>query len=98
MVELGEAHEKELRDHNDEWEDKLKEYEEYTEQCQERLVAKQAESLEVEKERLENKIPRKPKPNIEWLNLEKIKANVIKTKNYKEAHYAQQRQLEIEAE
>lgn len=98
MVELSEAHEKELRDHNDEWEDKLKEYEEYTEQCQERLIAKQAEQLEAEKERLEQKIPMKPKPSLEWLNLNKIKANVIKAKNYKEAHYAQQRQLQIEAE
>ena len=31
MAELTEAHEKEVRDHNNEWEDKLKEYEEYTE-------------------------------------------------------------------
>ena len=96
--EMLDAHEKELQDHNEEWDNKLREFEAYSEEAQEKLLAKQAEQIESTTQTLDEKIPKKPKPSTEWLNLNRIKASVIKQKNYKEAHYAQQKQLALEQE
>jgi hypothetical protein len=39
---------------------------------------KQAEELDQLREQLEARIPVKPKPSVEWLNLNKIKESVIR--------------------
>eukprot|EP00826_Nyctotherus_ovalis_P065798 TRINITY_DN9686_c0_g3_i1.p1 TRINITY_DN9686_c0_g3~~TRINITY_DN9686_c0_g3_i1.p1 ORF type:complete len:192 (-),score=71.74 TRINITY_DN9686_c0_g3_i1:122-697(-) len=69
----------------------MRELEEKAKEDEAGLERKQREKLEAATSQVLGKLPAKPKPSSEVLNLERILRNVVKLKNYSEAHDIQER-------
>jgi len=81
-LEVEQAHLEEFNGFNQEWDGKMRQYEEAKKAEEERLEEKHKKEFEEKTEQFKTKIPEKPKPSSEVLNLKRIQANLAKQKEY----------------
>lgn len=95
---LEARHMEEFKSFNEEWEDKMNKFREASENQKAELVAKQAKDAEEYRKKLEEDIPAIPKHASGYLNNRRVQESLVRQKNYKDAHYVQQKMVELEAE
>ena len=96
MTELEASYEDELNSHNSQWQDKLSLFRQTCKDAEDQLIQKQTTEYESTKQALEESIPLIPKHSPELLNLKRIQDTLVRTKEYKEAHFIQQQMIEVE--
>lgn len=79
-LEVEQAHLEEFNGFNQAWDDKMKNYENNAKEEENRIEGKHREEFELITAQVQNKLPEKPKPSSEVLNLKKIQANLAKQK------------------
>jgi hypothetical protein len=95
-TEIEAAYEAELKEFNDEWDDKMQKFKAKCQEDEDQLVQRQANEKETTTKNLEETIPMIPKHSSEFLNLKRIQDTLVRNKNYKEAHTIQQQMIELE--
>ena len=91
-------HMEEFKAFNEEWEDKMNKFREASEKQKAELVAKQAQDSEEYRKKLEEDIPMLPKHASGYLNNKRVQESLVRQKNYKDAHFVQQKMVDMEAE
>lgn len=79
-LEVEQAHLEEFNGFNQEWDKRMKEYEDEAKADEEKLEEKHKKEFEEKTDQFKAKIPERPKPSSEVLNLKKIQANLAKQK------------------
>ena len=79
-LEVEQAHLEEFNGFNQAWDEKMKAFENKAKEEEDKIEAKHREEFELITAQVQNKLPEKPKPSSEVLNLKKIQANLAKQK------------------
>jgi hypothetical protein len=79
-LEVEQAHMEEFNGFNQVWDDRMKEYEDKSKAEEEKIEEKHRAEFEQHTEQFKSKLPEKPKPSAEVLNLKRIQANLAKQK------------------
>ena len=95
---LEARHMEEFQGFNEDWEEKMGKYREGSEKQKEELVRRQMEDYEKYRKKLEQEIPMIPKHAAGYLNQKRVQQSLVRQKNYQEAHFVQQRMMQMEAE
>jgi hypothetical protein len=95
---LEARHMEEFKAFNEEWDDKMNKFREASEKQKEELVGKQGEDYEKYRAKLEEDIPTIPKHAAGYLNQKRMQESLVRQKSYQEAHFIQQRMMQLEAE
>lgn len=95
---LDSRHMDEFKAFNEEWDDKMAKFREASENQKSELMAKQAQDIEEYRKKLEEDIPTIPKHASGYLNDKRVQESLVRQKNYKDAHFVQQKMAELEAE
>lgn len=98
VSDIEKAYEEELKQFNDEWDDRMEKYKAKCQEDEDQLTQKQAAEKETTIKTLEETIPLIPKHSSETLNLKRIQDTLVRNKEYKEAHAIQQKIAELEEE
>ena len=77
---VEQAHLEEFNGFNQAWDEKMKLFETKAKGEEDNIEAKHREEFELTTAQIQNKLPEKPKPSSEVLNLKKIQANLAKQK------------------
>jgi hypothetical protein len=96
LADIEAAYEAELKQFNDEWEDKMQKYKAKCQEDEDQLNQRQLNEKETTTKNLEDSIPIIPKHSSEFLNLKRIQETLVRNKEYKEAHAIQQKMIELE--
>lgn len=94
--EIESFYQQELSVHNSKWQEKFAEFKQGCKDAEDQLNKRQALEFESTKTSLEESIPIIPKHSPELLNLKKIQDTLVRNKEYKQAHYIQQKMIELE--
>eukprot|EP01022_Parablepharisma_sp_SALTPOND_P008060 TRINITY_DN135134_c3_g1_i1.p1 TRINITY_DN135134_c3_g1~~TRINITY_DN135134_c3_g1_i1.p1 ORF type:complete len:249 (+),score=44.72 TRINITY_DN135134_c3_g1_i1:434-1180(+) len=106
-LEVEQAHLEEFNGFNRAWDDKMKAFEERAKEDEERLESKHRQEFETSTSQILSKLPERPKPSSEILNLKTILTNLAKQKkqevaqfkySYTEAHAIQERIQKLQKE
>ena len=81
-LEVEQAHMEEFNGFNQVWDERMKEYEDKAKVEEEKIEEKHRAEFEQHTEQFKSKLPEKPKPSAEVLNLKRIQANLAKQKKY----------------
>jgi len=81
-LEVEQAHMEEFNGFNQAWDQRMNEFEQKSKEDQEKMENKHQEEFSEMTEQIKTKIPEKPKPSSEILNLKKIQMNLVKQKEY----------------
>ncbi len=81
-LEVEQAHLEEFNGFNRTWDDKMKAFEDHAKDEEEKLEAKHKQEFENATAQILSKLPEKPKPSSEILNLKTILGNLAKQKKY----------------
>lgn len=95
-IELEETHIMEFNNFNQDWDNRMNEFQVHSSQLIKALEEKHIEEHDSFRKDVETTIPVKFKPSPELLNLRKIQISLAKQKEYKEAHQVQTRAQKIE--
>lgn len=79
-LEVEQAHLEEFNGFNRTWDEKMKDFEDRSKQDEEKLEAKHKQEFDLLTNQTLSKLPEKPKPSSEVLNLKMILANLAKQK------------------
>ena len=79
-LEVEQAHLEEFNAFNQTWDEKMRAYEDNTQQEEQNLIGKHREEFDRHTELFLAKLPDKPKPRSEILNLKRIQTNLAKQK------------------
>jgi len=79
-LEVEQAHLEEFNGFNRAWDEKMRAYEDRAREDEEKLEGKHKQEFELVTAQIQNKLPEKPKPSSEVLNLKTILANLAKQK------------------
>ena len=98
IADIEKAYEEELKNFNDDYDQRTEKYKAECQEEEDQLVQKQAAERETTRKTLEDTIPLIPKHSSEILNLTRIKDTLVRNKEYKDAHGIQQKIFELEEE
>ena len=79
-LEVEQAHLEEFNGFNRTWDEKMKTFEDHAKDDEEKMEAKHKQEFETATTQILGKLPEKPKPSSEVLNLKTILANLAKQK------------------
>ena len=96
IADIESSYEEELKQFNDDWEDRMQKYKAKCQEDEDQLNQRQANEKETTTKTLEETIPIIPKHSSEFLNLKRIQDTLVRNKEYKEAHAIQQKMVELE--
>ena len=98
LADIEKAYEEELKQFNEEWDDRMEKYKAKCQEDEDQLTQKQSTEKEETTKTLEENTPLIPKHSSETLNLMRIQETLVRNKEYKEAHAVQQKIAELEEE
>ena len=95
---LETRHMEEFKAFNDQWDEKMNKYREASEKQKEEMVSRHAQGYEEYRKKLEDEIPTIPKHAPGYLNQKRIQDSLVRQKNYQDAHFVQQKMMQMEQE
>ncbi len=85
-LKVEQAHLEEFNGFNAEWDERMRTFEEQAKGEEEKLEQRHKEQFDAQTEAINRKLPERPKPSAEVLNLKKIQANLARQKEYVLSH------------
>ena len=81
-LQVEQAHLEEFNGFNQAWDDKMRAFEDHAREEEEKMEAKHKQEFETATSQILSKLPERPKPSSEILNLKTILGNLAKQKKY----------------